>query len=42
MAIAAEEAEGAIDYSQKHADPSELEDRHTRTPVLHVELTPQE
>ena len=38
MAIAAEEAEGPIAYSQKHAEPSEVEDRGTRTPLIDVEL----
>ena len=31
------EADQPVAYSQKHADPSELEDRHTRTPLLDVE-----
>ena len=38
MAIAAEEAEGPIAYSQKHAEQSELEDRSTRTLLIDVEL----
>ena len=33
MAIAAEEAQGSIAYYKKHVDPSELEDRNTRTPL---------
>ena len=36
-AIVTEEAEGPIDYSQKHAHPSELEDCNTLTPRMDVE-----
>ena len=32
------ETEEPVAYSQNQADPSDLEDRHTRIPLLNVEL----